>query len=351
MNLQHRLRSLTLLTLLTWCAFLARLGAAEGTVLIIPTDATFREQVAALDLKRYIYLRTGTLVPIESREAGKLPSAGDAIVIGAKARPLIQGITHGLPIEGSIAGLAPEAYALESIPRDGRMVLLITGGDDTGALYGAYDMAERLGVRFYLAGDVLPEDRTTLDLAGIHVSHAPIFTTRGIMDGNCGETWPAWGPDEYLSTVTQLAKQKMNFIRSQEQYWWGLPDEVQDDGSVSWACDPGHFNCFPTTLAAGNKPEFGADRLILPSTLLSSYATEAMVRQGCEDGDHGGLDQVLCTSGGAVPQRPCAGQEHGREDLRPDVEPDRLGHPPGRIPQAPEAEDRQGPATGHRDDV
>ena len=60
--------------------------------------------------------------------------------------------------------LGPQQYLLETWNHDGGTALLVVGGDPIGTLYGAYRLAEHLGARFYLHGDVLPDTKTPLEM-------------------------------------------------------------------------------------------------------------------------------------------------------------------------------------------
>ena len=91
--------------------------------------------------------------------------------------------------------------------------MLVVGGDATGTLYGAYRLAERLGVRFYLHGDVVPDKTIPLELGDINERGKPLFDTRGIQpfhDFPEGPDW--WNADTYKAYVGQLPKLRMNFI-------------------------------------------------------------------------------------------------------------------------------------------
>ena len=46
-------------------------------------------------------------------------------------------------------------------------MLTISGGSPIAVLYGAYHFAENLGVRFYLHGDVIPDERISLPLPAL----------------------------------------------------------------------------------------------------------------------------------------------------------------------------------------
>lgn len=71
----------------------------------------------------------------------------------------------------------------------------------------------RLGVRFYLHGDVVPDGKIPLRLPNLDETHAPLFETRGIQpfhDFPEGPDW--WNRDDWLAYVSQLAKLRMDFL-------------------------------------------------------------------------------------------------------------------------------------------
>ena len=127
---------------------------------------------------------------------------------------------------GRDASLGQEQYRLRTRPENGRKVLGITGGSDLAVLYGAYAFAEKLGVRFQLDGDVLPDARIALALPQLDETHAPLFALRGIQpfhDFPEGPDW--WNADDYKTYCTQMAKLRMNFIGLHCYPWF-----------AEWAC-------------------------------------------------------------------------------------------------------------------
>jgi len=109
--------------------------------------------------------------------------------------------------------------------------------------YGAYALFEKLGVRFYLHGDVIPDDRIPYAVPQLDETRQPLFDTRGIQpfhDFQEGPDW--WNQDDWLAYVGQLAKLRMNFIGlhcypeggvgPEPLVWIGTPDDCDAQGRV-----------------------------------------------------------------------------------------------------------------------
>jgi len=151
-------------------------GVAGSEAKIVPAavvcagDASFAERLAAGEIRRYVSLRTGRLLPVVDRLE---TASGGLIVVGSKSNKLVRTVLEPRPGANdrsavSVQDLGPEQYLLaDSLWKD-RPILVVAGGDPIGTLYGAYRLAEHLGVRFYLHGDVIPDQKTPLALPGIH---------------------------------------------------------------------------------------------------------------------------------------------------------------------------------------
>jgi len=192
----HRLPLLSLLVLA------AVATARDQLEIVIPAGSSGLERFAAREVRRYVYLTTGELLPVV--DATSAPRAG--IVVGRRSSPVIE----------ALLGQAPPAtageYWIETHVAHGR-ALVVAGADETATLYGAYRLAEHLGVRFYLHGDVIPDRHRKLDLPFIEEHRAPLFALRGIQpfhDFPEGPDW--WNRDDYLAIISQLPKLGMNFI-------------------------------------------------------------------------------------------------------------------------------------------
>jgi len=271
------------LLLAAFSALLITLPLTAQTI-AYPDDGSRVERLAAHEVRRYVYLRTGELLPVQPRSS--LP-AGDAIVVGSEQSRLLSLTVPSLDVPSTDG-----AFVIRSDAGDGRTVLLIAGHDEMGALYGAYRFAEHLGVGFGLAADAIPDGTIALDLDGYDEVAIPRFETRGVLPYHDFFPGPdGWTTDDYLTVISQLPKLGMNFIgfhtymtRYGNQWmrdndyrtgpeptvWVGLPDDVNADGTVSWSYPASYAHthrerawAFSTwdagELAAGSDDLFAAD--------------------------------------------------------------------------------------------
>lgn len=235
-----------------------------GVVVYTPIDASPMETLAAREIRRYLYLRTGWLAPIETAtNAG--PARRTAIITARKDRALIKDLQPGFDYYSSLSELKPQQYLLKSLAGKNGHYVVLSGGDETGTLYAAYRFAEILGVRFYLHGDVLPDEpilgadssttsggRTSMNLADwlrkldLNETGKPLFALRGIQpfhDFPEGPDW--WNQDDYQAILSQLPKLRMNFFglhtypeggpNAEPAVWIGHPDDLEANGEVKFS--------------------------------------------------------------------------------------------------------------------
>jgi len=188
-------------------------------------QASTQETLAAKEIRRYLYLRTGNLVPIRKT----LPSTGPTIAIS-----IDKSLEH-------------EAYQLKTITTNDQKVLHITGGSGVAVLYGAYHFAEILGVRFYLHGDVIPDEKSVnWQIPDLDETGSPLFKTRGIQpfhDFPEGPDW--WNEADYKAFFSQMPKMGMNFaafhcypeggVGPEPLVWIGLKEDMDTQGKVNHA--------------------------------------------------------------------------------------------------------------------
>jgi len=219
---------------------------------------------AARELQRYIQLRTGKLLPM----AKNVPADKPFILVKR------------------VAGLGGQEYGLHAFENG----LEIGGGSDLAVLYGAYRFAEHLGVRFYLHGDVIPDRRIALDVSGMEERGAPLFERRGILpfhDFTEGPDW--WSLDDYKNVIAQMVKMRMNWmgfhcypesgIGPEPLVWIGLPEDVNEDGTVKWAYRSRWQSTFGGTwgYAPAKTSEFAAGAgLLFPGDDFGSPVTDGL---------------------------------------------------------------------------
>lgn len=188
--------------------------------IICPANSPANVKLAAREVRRYLYLRTGTLLPIAKFATGDIVS---------------------FRIDNT---LEEQQFRLKS---DGKS-LIILGGSDVAVLYGAYAFAEKLGVRFQIDGDVIPDTKIAFALPKLDETHKPLFRLRGLQpfhDFPEGPDW--WTADDWKVISGQVAKMRMNFIGlhtypvknkdlgPEPTVWIGLPEDVNADGTVKIA--------------------------------------------------------------------------------------------------------------------
>jgi len=212
----------------------------ENTFIVSPEDASALETLAAREIRRYLYLRTGRLLPLVEAGSPMWRSHNAIMVAQVDLKPSAD---------------SPEApsYLLKTVRRNGRKVVTVLGADDVSTLYAAYRFSEHLGVRFYLHGDVIPDQRIALELPELDEKGKPLFDLRGIQpfhDFPEGPDW--WNLDDYKAVISQLPKLRMNFIalhtypeghpNAEPTAWIGLPADVGEDGRVKFSYPASYQN-------------------------------------------------------------------------------------------------------------
>ena len=214
--------------------------------IVLPGKASRLEELAAREVHRYVHLTTGRLLRIERQDA--LPDSVGAIVVARKDRPIMS--KAGLRVTSSAQG-----YCLKTIQEGSRRVLFLAGNDDFGTLYAAYRLAEVLGVRFYLHGDCIPDEKTEFRLPDLSEEAKPLFALRGIQpfhDFPEGPDW--WNEAEYRAVIGQLPKLRMNFIglhnypegrkefRTEPGVWIGQPADIGKNAAVRFSYPAAYHN-------------------------------------------------------------------------------------------------------------
>lgn len=216
--------------------------------ILISKDASWHERAAAAEVRRYLYLTTGELPAIREVDGFvRIPSGTVAVL--EKGGTFARGLDDP-DAASKVAALGPEDYWLKTVPRRSGQVVLVAGGSGPAVLYGAYQLAEKLGVRFGLEGDVVP-DRTINDIRlDLDETGRPLFAVRGIQpfhDFPEGPDW--WTLENYKAILGQLPKLRMNFFglhtypenpnkdkgatpNAEPTVWIGREGDFDEDGKV-----------------------------------------------------------------------------------------------------------------------
>lgn len=213
--------------------------------IVLPDAASALQRLAGQELRRYVYLRTGQLLPLTSDAS----VCEQAIILARQDRlrttdPGVKAVAHGLK---------PQEYVLKTTAAAaGKKTWWIIGGDDLGTLYGAYRFTEKLGVRFYLHADVVPDGRLAA-IPDINETGKPLFALRGVNPwGSHPFGFDAWGEDQYKAVFSQLAKMRMNFLGihcypeghpyAEPTVWHGLSEDFDAQGRVRFSYPSHYYN-------------------------------------------------------------------------------------------------------------
>ncbi len=224
-------------------------GTARGPAIYVGSQSSPLERLAASEARRYLYLTTGQLSEIVAVSSlAEVKKTGLIVAVRGTISGLDEPANNGfdaVPAE-RLAGLGAEDYWLKTLRRGRTSFLLLAAGGGPGVLYGAYAFAEKLGVRFFLEGDVVPEDRIEFKIPDIDESGRPLFALRGIQpfhDFPEGPDW--WNEDTYKAILAQLPKLRMNFFglhtypegnpNAEPAVWIGLAEDAWEDGRVTFA--------------------------------------------------------------------------------------------------------------------
>lgn len=199
------------------------------------------KDMAAKEIRRYVYLRTGNLSEIIVND--KITQGYKNYIIVANKDEVILQAPLFKEFQQVINSLHNEEFYIKTIQKDGINYYIITGSDNIGTLYAAYTFAEKMGVRFYLEGDVIPDKKINISSLNIDAINKPLFSIRGILpfhDFPEGPDW--WNIDDYKAIIGQLLKLKMNFIGlhtypegsfgPEPTVWIGTKDNVNEDSTV-----------------------------------------------------------------------------------------------------------------------
>ena len=101
--------------------------ATPPAAVVCPAEPTAQESLASREIRRYVYLRTGELLPLV--EADAPPAEVDSVVVAGRNRPILAKLATEPALKRRIADLGPQQYVLATVSHGGRRLVLVVGGD------------------------------------------------------------------------------------------------------------------------------------------------------------------------------------------------------------------------------
>ncbi len=309
----HLLTFLLLLILLSSCA------KPELPVILYPSGSDSKVELAAKEVRRYMYLRSGELLPIQVYTGQALPKKFIWLMVKGQQEPVALFTDNQREVIGQFteesyllcspnhfpgkmdSGDRSEKKKFNPLSGDADRAVII-GGSPQGALYGAYAFAEKLGIRFYLHGDVVPDQNIKPVIPVMEESGIPLFTTRGIQpfhDFPEGPDW--WSLEDYKAYFSQMVKMKMNFfglhtypeggVGPEPLVWIGTKDQMNEDGTVKSAYQSRHFTTTNSTWSYTAKQTSFYSNHLGDLFENDSYGTDYMIGiNGWPDGEQAEID-------------------------------------------------------------
>lgn len=152
-------------------------------------------ELAADEVRAYVYQLTGTWPPVARQVPGDTPAV----------------VLRSGPSDRLATGGPDPLQNFTLYNEDGRQI--VHGASDRATLWAAYHLIESWGVGFYLGGDALPLIEPDKTVAIIEYTGVPVFKIRGNLPWfNFLNSPTTWNPQDYKTFFAQMAKQKANLI-------------------------------------------------------------------------------------------------------------------------------------------
>lgn len=225
--------------------------AQDLPAILIPAEPSPTLVLAAKEVRRYTYIRTGQLAEIRRTDTA-IPTQPNVIALAPAGSRLLASIVPAGAFKDSLSRMKTDEHCLRAVRTESGRLLVIAGRDDIATLYGAYAYAELLGVRFHAHGDVVPDGLVPFTLPEVSEWHSPLFATRGLQpfhDFPEGPDW--WTLEDYRAIFSQMVKMKMNFFGlhtypeggtgPEPTVWIGFAEDIRSGDSVAAAYPTRYF--------------------------------------------------------------------------------------------------------------
>ena len=138
--------------------------------IIIAEDAHRLEKLGASELRSYLKRLYGADVELRSQMP---PGNGSVFLIGSPGTNAV--LEKWLP---EWPQLSDQGLLLRRVQLEGRSAVVVGGGSPLATLWSVYELLEKLGVRYLLWGDLLPEGSGEFQLPDIDELKEPLFRAR-----------------------------------------------------------------------------------------------------------------------------------------------------------------------------
>lgn len=189
---------------------------------------------AAAELQSYIEKLSGAHLPtITEAQLSSRSATEPILVVGTTEQTAL---LREIAASGSInsGGLNKEGFVIRTLIWKERPVVALVGADEAGALYGAYELLEKLGVTFRISGDLIAGRQATNRFSGEQsfiepvspgrelavpdsdLKMEPSLQRRGFLFAANFDNVSSFSYSDYEHLLDQMARMKCNYL----QFWW-----------------------------------------------------------------------------------------------------------------------------------
>ncbi|MBL8849247.1 MAG: hypothetical protein JNG89_06165 [Planctomycetaceae bacterium] len=208
-------------------------SAAEQVSIVVGPDAPFLERFAADELARQL---TEVFSDVEPSVAtSPAANANHVILIGSpESNALVKAA-----VGDQWPTLSDQGLVIRTVNGAPQATLVVGGGSPIATLWAVYELGHRNGIRYLLRGDILPNEKRPLDLAGHDLVMEPELRVRTWRTVNCFAVGPeSWGLADHEKLLAQLAKMKFNDVMVSVWPWHPFLsyefDGVQKQTALLW---------------------------------------------------------------------------------------------------------------------
>jgi len=189
---------LLLASVVTTAATAARDYSPGQVVIVRPESANDLVDLAATELQRYAYVRTGTLPQIRTEPAANRPAI--LLRTGASGR---------LPA----GGLDPAQNHAIYVESESPLRMVVHGASPVSTLWAACSLIESWGFGFYLGGDTVPPRDLAFKARVFEATYEPALATRGSLPWlNFLNSPTTWNLQDYKTFFERMSRQKANLV-------------------------------------------------------------------------------------------------------------------------------------------